>query len=197
MSWRVAVGFLAGLVVVGACSDTPAATTTATTAAPPPIQIRIPKFEATWEPADDVEQVTTLTSAELARLGGSALVPISLTSEADRSSGRLIISRKVPPVEVRVDVYITFTRDGIESSVSLSSYEADQGHPTCAERMAGGSGWEDGKSAEVRSVPGCMFTNTAGLSFVEWDDGDRWYHVETWMQPDDAISWLADWKQLP
>ncbi len=138
-----------------------------------------------------------LAGTELASLGGSALVPISLAPEVDRSSGRLWISLKVPSGEVWVDIRITYTRDGSESSVSLSSYEVSRGHPSCDERMAGGGGWENGKIVEVRSVPGCMFTNPAGLSFIEWDDRERWYHVETFAQPDEVVSWLADWKQLP
>lgn len=193
---RLAVGLLAGFILVASCSSASTASTTAT-AAPAPVQVVFRPFETTWAPADDVEQVTALARSELVRLGGSALVPVSLPPGADSSAGRLSISRQVPPGEVYVDVYITFTQDGREAALSLSSYPADQGHPTCAERAAGGGGWENVKSVEVRSVPGCMFTNTVGLSFIEWNDGDRWYHVETFMQPDDAISWLTDWEQLP
>ena len=50
---------------------------------------------------------------------------------------------------------------------------------------------------EVRSLPGCMFTNGVGLSFIEWEEGPRLYEVETFMTPGDAISWLASWKLLP
>jgi len=189
---KLAVGFLAGLVLVAACSDAPSSAVT-TTAAPAPVQIVFRPFETTWAPADDVEQVSVLASDELVRLGGSALDPVSLPPGAGQSKGRLSISRQDPPGEVYTDTYITFTQDGHEATLSLSSYEAAQNHPTCADRKAQVGSLE---SVKVRSTPGCVFTNTAGLSFIEWNDGDCWYHVETFMNPDDAISWLADWEQL-
>ncbi|HDH26504.1 MAG TPA: hypothetical protein ENH00_10005 [Actinobacteria bacterium] len=188
---RLTAGLLAGLVLLASCSGAP---TTTTTAPAPPIQIVFRPFETTWTPADDVEQVTASARSELVRLGGSALVPVSLPPETDSSAGRLAISRRDPPGEVYVDVYITFTQDGHEAALSLSSYPADQVHPTCVERKVKENSLE---AVEVRSASGCVFTNTVGLSFIEWNDGDRWYHVETFMQPDDAISWLTDWEQLP
>ena len=191
---RLTVGLFAGLVLlVASCSVTPAATTTAPPP-PAPIQIVFRPFEITWAPADDVEQVTALALDELVRLGGSALVPVSLPPGVDNSDGRLAISRRDPPGEVYADVYITFTQDGREAGLSLSSYSADQVHPTCAERKARMNSMA---AVEVRSVPGCMSTNAVGLSLIEWNDGDRWYHVETFMRPDDAISWLTDWERLP
>jgi hypothetical protein len=197
MTRPTAVGFLAGLVLVASCSGAPAQTTTTTSTEPAPIIGIFQPFDTTWAPADDFEQAAALARSALVSLGGSILVPVSLPPRTSKSAGRLVIYQTFPTNQVHVDVNITFTQDQREMALSLSSYPADVGYPTCAERLMGMGGWEVGEAAEVRSSPGCMSTNTVGLSFIEWDDGTRWYHVETYMDPRDVIPWLADWRLLP
>lgn len=51
--------------------------------------------------------------------------------------------------------------------------------------------------AEIRNVSGCMATNEVGLTFIEWEEGTNRYHVETFMQPKDALFWLASWREFP
>ncbi len=191
--WTV-VGLLVGLVVVASCSSS--STTTSTASEPAPIQVVFQPFETSRQPADDVDQVVALARPDLVKAGVSVLVPKSLPSGAGESTGRIAIIRREPFNQVSAEVSVTFTRDQQEEAISLSTYQACEGHPTCTERTEGMTGWEGTRPVEVRSSPGCMFTNMVGLSFIDWDDGSHWYHVETYMEPDDAISWLATWTPL-
>ncbi|NOY57201.1 MAG: hypothetical protein GXP34_14635 [Actinobacteria bacterium] len=196
---RTAAGFLVGLVLGASCSGAPSQTTAATSTErePAPIQVTFPLFETSWQPADDMGQVVASARSALVKAGGSVLVPASLPPGAGTSTGRMTITRTEPFHQVSVDVNVTFMRAQREEALSLSSYPTDPEHPTCAGRALGEGSWDAAEPVEVRSSPGCRFTNDVGLSFIEWEEGSHRYHVETFMTPGDAISWLASWKPLP
>lgn len=152
--------------------------------------------ESTWEPANDLGQVEAALRSELVGVKASVILPTTLPDGAAGSSGRLAIYKTLPTDIVSVDVSITWQRDQHDQALSLTSMTSPS--PTCEDRISGklesGVEW---KMAEIRTLSGCVATNQVGLTFIEWKEGASRYHIETFMSPDDAISWLASWREFP
>jgi len=170
------------------------------TAAPTPIVTvaPFPGFEITWEPADDIEQVQARVEAELARGDATMLLPVDLPQGVDGSVARLTIYETVPTDLVSVVVYVSFQRDGGDLGLSLTSMRAAKTSLTCKGRVGGqaAGGLSNWEVLEIRTFPGCVATNEAGLTFIEWEEGESWYHVETHLAPDEALSWLDSWRTV-
>jgi len=186
---RTAALLLAGAALVSSCSPT-----TSPEFESPVVTGILQPFTATWEPANDVDEIMALARSDLIEFGGSVLVPGSLLPGTRESAGRLVITKTFPTDQVSVVVNITFSRNQREEALSLTSALIDSGHPTCADRITSDP---DTKTVEVRSSPACVLTNSAGLSFIEWAEESHWYHVETFMEPDVATAWLTDWVPIP
>jgi hypothetical protein len=194
---RPAVGVCTILVLVTSCSN--AVVTPPSTAAPTSPIVTVapfPGFEITWEPADDIEQVQARVEAELARGDATMLLPVDLPQAVDGSVARLTIYGTVRADLVSVVVYVSFQRDGGDLGLSLTSMPAAETSLTCEGRVGGqaAGGLSNWGVLEIRSSPGCAATNEVGLTFIEWEEGESWYHVETHLAPDDALSWLDSWR---
>lgn len=179
---RAVVGLIVCLVLAS-CSNDPS--TTQVTG------IKL-AFETTWQLADDIEEIEALATAELVREAASVLVPSISPPGASDAVGRLSIRKTFPTDLVEVNVHVSFREDQQEKGFSLTSLAADGNSSTCSE--SGGSNWT---TAAVRTVTGCVATNQAGLTFIQWEEAANRYFVETRMEPDVALSWLESWKPLP
>lgn len=186
---RTVALFLAGAALVSSCSPTASPESES-----PVVTGILQPFTATWEPANDVDQIMASARSDLIGFGGSVLVPTSLLPGTRESAGRLVIRKTFPTDQVSVVVNITFSRNQRDEALSLTSALIDSGYPTCADRITSDP---DTRTVEVRSSPACVLTNSAGLSFIEWAEGSHWYHVETFMEPDVVIAWLTDWTPIP
>jgi hypothetical protein len=156
------------------------------------------RFQTTWEPATDPGTTEKAIRSSLEDAGAVTLLPENLPAGATGSTGRLTISEMVPTGLVRVDVYVSFTRDGREESLSLTRGSTNSGVPSCDERITEGAGGLSGwTTVSVRSSTGCAVTNEVGLGFIEWDDRTSRYHVETWMSIEEVLAWLDTWRVLP
>jgi hypothetical protein len=195
---RTAVGVLVIVALVTSCSNAGSTVTSTADEELPVVTGITQQFVITWQPADDFEQLEALAGSELINEGASVLVPAGVPPGSSESVGRLSIQKTFPTDLVYVHVRVSFQQNRQETALSLGS-SAPDGTPACAERVsgeaAGGlSGWV---ATEVRTVSGCTATNEAGLTFVEWEEGANRYHVETRMEPNDALSWLTSWRLLP
>jgi hypothetical protein len=140
-----------------------------------------------------------LAGAELISAGASVLVPSTVPPGASVSVGRLSIRETVPTELVYVDVYVSFQRDKRDTALSLTSTAVDGTSLSCEERISGSAagGLSNWEAAEIRNVTGCLATNEVGLTFIEWEEDQDKYHAESYMEPAEALSWLATWMDIP
>jgi hypothetical protein len=187
---------IAGLMLVAAALVTACTGPhdTATTTESPIITAYHEAFSVSWEPADDIGQISSMAESELTARGLSVLVPASLPTGMTEATGELRISVTIPTDLRYVDVVIRFVQDGDDGLISLESTPLRPDAMTCANRAAAGQSWE---KVEVRASTGCITTNLAGITFLTWDDGVNVYHVETRMDRDELLAWLDDWVQIP
>jgi hypothetical protein len=200
MKWEAAgttLLFLAVLAVaVTGCDANPhsASSTTGTVPPTPVVTDYREDFSISWEPADDVAQVRTIASEDLAAQKATALVPTSLPSGATNSSGQLRISRTIPTGYVAVDIAIRFTMDQMAQLLSLETRQIRPDVETCTDRVNAGS---TVTTLQVRSSLGCVTTDATGTTFILWDDGTYVYTVETRIDPALVVRWIDDWVSIP
>lgn len=194
---RVLMASGAALLMVGCSSPSePAATDPekASTAVPI-VTVVEPRFERHWTPAQDPGDAEAEIADALEAADAVILIPEQLPPEVSDSRGRLTIAQTVPGGTVLVDLFVSFLQDGEEVGISLKR-SADG--PDCHDRIATGergiSGWE---AITVRGSDGCAVTNEAGLGFTEWNEGSSRFHVETFMDLQEAVSWLSEWEVVP
>lgn len=197
---RVMLACSIGLVVVGCSSPSTSDTTSSRTAlGSAPIHTYVQqRFQRSWEPADNPGETEAEINAALENSDGSILLPQQMPPQTSHSTARLSVKETAPEGAVVVDLYVAFTHDGQENSLSLTRLPATAEGPDCDGRItrsAGGiPGWD---AITVRDSTGCTVTNESGLGFIEWEEASSRFHVETPMDVNEALSWLQTWKHVP
>lgn len=164
----------------------------------PIITVVEPRFERHWTPAQDPGDAEAEIADALEAADAVILISEQLPPEVSDSRGRLTVAQTVPGGTVLADLFVSFLRDGEQVGISLNRSAAVADGPDCNDRIATGeggiSGWE---AITVRGSDGCAVTNEIGLGFIEWNEGSSRFHVETFMDLQEAVNWLGGWAVVP
>ena len=145
------------------------------------------ELDLTWSPPESLPSANRVDITDaLARYGVHALFPSRAPSVVTGPLlGRFWLTRTVPANRVGAHVFVT-TEAG-QPVISVTSGE---------------STWidsEDWSAVAIRGMPGRFERNSAGLTFLTWEEGGRFYSVEFGdrLTLDQAAAWLVTWETVP